>query len=140
MSNDPWWQTFFHGLALEFWRSVIPPEQTVAEADFIQQHLQLTPGAAVLDVPCGHGRLALTLAARGFKLTGVDLCAEELDDARVEGKEQHLSVTWLHRDMRDLPWEQTFDGAFCFGNSFGYMSDADNIAFLAAVHRSLKLG
>ena len=26
--------------------------------------------------------------------------------------------------MRDLPWKQSFDGAFCFGNSFGYLGRA----------------
>ena len=40
--------------------------------------------------------------------------------------------------MTDLPWREEFDGAFCFGNSFGYLDDAGNVAFLKAVARSLK--
>jgi SAM-dependent methyltransferase len=33
-----------------------------------------------------------------------------------------------------------FDGAFSFGNSFGYLDDDGNAAFLQAVHRALKPG
>jgi SAM-dependent methyltransferase len=138
--NDDWWKTFFHGVALEFWHHVIPLEQTAVEAEFIQQQLRLLPGAAVLDVPCGQGRLALALAGRGHHVIGVDLCAEELDAARQLARDRNVAVQWEHRDMRDLPWENTFDGAYCFGNSFGYMDDAANAAFLAAVQRSLKPG
>jgi SAM-dependent methyltransferase len=135
-----WWKTFFTGIALELWREVIPPQQTLAEAEFIRQQLHLPPQAKVLDVPCGHGRLALTLAARGYRVTGVDLAVEGLEMARQAAKEQNLAVQWEHRDMRDLPWEQAFDGAFCFGNSFAYMEDAANAAFLTAVCRALKPG
>jgi hypothetical protein len=42
--------------------------------------------------------------------------------------------------MRDLPWRQEFDGAFCFGNSFGYYDDAGNAEFLKAVAGVLKPG
>ena len=42
--------------------------------------------------------------------------------------------------MRDLPWHETFDGAFCFGNSFGYLDDAGNADFLKAVARALRPG
>jgi len=42
--------------------------------------------------------------------------------------------------MRDIAWHEEFDGAFCFGNSFGYYDDEGNAAFLKAVWRSLKAG
>ena len=42
--------------------------------------------------------------------------------------------------MRDLPWSGEFDAAFCFGNSFGYLDDAGNAAFLSAVARTLEPG
>ena len=42
--------------------------------------------------------------------------------------------------MRDLPWRARFDGAFCVGNSFGYLDDDGNIAFLRAVAATLKPG
>ena len=42
--------------------------------------------------------------------------------------------------MRDLPWPERFDGAFCVGNSFGYLDDEGNVAFLRAVRAALKPG
>ena len=42
--------------------------------------------------------------------------------------------------MRDLPWLAQFDGAFCYGNSFGYLDDAGNEMFLRAVAAALKPG
>jgi SAM-dependent methyltransferase len=42
--------------------------------------------------------------------------------------------------MRDLPWRGRFDGAFCAGNSFGYLDDDGDAAFLRAVCAALKPG
>ena len=42
--------------------------------------------------------------------------------------------------MRDLPWPGRFDGAFCLGNSFGYLDEAGNAQFLRAVAAALKPG
>jgi SAM-dependent methyltransferase len=50
------------------------------------------------------------------------------------------AVRWEERDMRDLPWRERFDGAYCVGNSFGYLDDEGNEAFLQAVARAVKPG
>ena len=42
--------------------------------------------------------------------------------------------------MSALDRDGEFDAAFCFGNSFGYLDDAGNEAFLAAVGKALKPG
>ncbi len=42
--------------------------------------------------------------------------------------------------MRDLPWRSEFDGAFCFGNSFGFLDPDGNRAFVQAVSRALETG
>jgi ubiquinone/menaquinone biosynthesis C-methylase UbiE len=136
----PWWQGFFSGLVLETFPYISSPEQTTAEADFIQQALEPKPGAAILDVPCGQGRLALALAARGFSITGVDLTSEFLETGRREANARRLDVRFDQRDMRDLPWPGAFDHAFCFGNSFAYFDDAGNREFLRAVYGVLKPG
>jgi SAM-dependent methyltransferase len=135
-----WWENFFHGIALDFWRAAISEAQTRSEADFIQKHLQVSPGAKLLDVPCGNGRLSLELAARGFQLTGVDIASEFIDEAKSGSSKNKLEVEWHNQDMRALPWSQEFDGAFCFGNSFGYLDDQGNADFLTAVSRTLKAG
>ncbi|HKE58564.1 MAG TPA: class I SAM-dependent methyltransferase, partial [Pyrinomonadaceae bacterium] len=112
--------------------------QTKAEADFIERQLDVAKGARVLDVPCGNGRLSLELAARGYQLTGVDFAAEFIAEAKANAKAADLAVDWQERDMRDLPWPTKFDGAFCFGNSFGYLDEEENEDFLKAVSLALK--
>lgn len=42
--------------------------------------------------------------------------------------------------MRDLPWREEFQAAYCAGSSFGYLDDAGNADFLRAVSRSLVPG
>jgi SAM-dependent methyltransferase len=80
----------------------------------------------------------LALARRGYQLTGVDWSMEFLNHAR--SSDTLHAVTWEQRDMRDLPWSARFDGAFCFGNSFGYLDDEGNAAFLRSVAAALKPG
>ena len=136
--SSNWWEHFFEGLAVKLWLQALSPESTRREADVIERALAATPGAKLLDVPCGGGRLSLVLAERGYRVTGVDLSCEFLEHARsCPGAER---VTWAHREMRDLPWPEGFDGAFCVGNSFGYLDDEGNAAFLRAVSTALKPG
>ncbi|MGH2569370.1 MAG: class I SAM-dependent methyltransferase [Bacteroidota bacterium] len=107
------------------------------EANFIQNSLQLAPPAALLDVPCGNGRLSIELTSRGFNLTAVDISESFLREGQAVSRQNGFKIDWQLREMRDLPWQSHFGGAFCFGNSFGYLDDQGNLEFLKAVHRVL---
>lgn len=133
-----WWESFFQGVAVDLWVQAVPPEHSEREAEAIARMLGLGPESEVLDVPCGAGRLSLALAGRGYRMTGIDWSQESLDHART--LDSGRLATWERRDMRDLPWRSRFDGAFCFGNSFGYLDDQGNADFLSAVAGALKPG
>ncbi|MEP6995941.1 MAG: methyltransferase domain-containing protein [Acidobacteriota bacterium] len=135
-----WYARFFSGLAVDFWQAVVSDETTQTEAAFLEKHLRISPGSRVLDAPCGAGRLSLALAARGAIVTGVDLSTDFLAAARRSAGQRKIDVSWRQSDMRDLPWSGDFDAAFCFGNSFGYLDDAGNQAFLESVFRALVAG
>ena len=137
---DEWWNGFFSGMFVDLWKTVFDESHNKAEADFILELLRAPSGSAILDVPCGEGRLTREMASRGYALTGVDLSLPFLSEARSRAAEKGLDIRWEHRDMRDLPWPAVFDGAFCFGNSFGYMDDVANAEFLRAVRQVLKPG
>src|SRR6266480_2189897 len=77
-----WYENFFHGLSLDLWRKAISPKQTKREADFLIKVLQCEKNSHLLDVPCGNGRLSLELARRGYRVTGVDLAEEFVEEAR----------------------------------------------------------
>ena len=138
--NSEWTEDFFRGLALELWRKAIPPEQTLAEVGFLEAQMALPPGARLLDVPCGNGRLALELAGRGYAVTGVDACAEFIAEARRAAGARGVTVDWRQGDMRALDWAQGYDGVFCFGNSFGYFDAEGTGEFLQGLADALKPG
>ncbi len=136
----PWYESFFHGIALDCWRRAVEPELTGAEADFLWQELETAPGARLLDMPCGHGRHALELGRRGCRMTGVDISGENIAAARGAAAAAGMEVEWIQSDMRRLAWDSVFDGGYCWGNSFGYLDHAGTVEFLAALARSLKPG
>jgi SAM-dependent methyltransferase len=153
MSTPPnWYETFFHGVTLDLWRLAIPAEQTRAEAEFLIKNLKCAPGTHLLDVPCGNGRLMFELANRGYRVTGVDIAEEFIEEARslaarasnppadAVGTDSGALVKFILGDMRNIEGLGIYDGAFCFGNSFGFLDYADMEKFLAGVARALKPG
>jgi SAM-dependent methyltransferase len=137
-AQSNWWEHFFEGTVVDLWLQAMPPEHTVKEADSLERLLALPAGKEVLDVPCGGGRLALELGRRGHRVTGVDWSHGFLAHARSDATAD--AVTWERRDMRDLPWRGRFAGAYCVGNSFGYLDDEGNATFLEAVANALEPG
>lgn len=107
---------------------------------FIEDALGLTPGARILDVPCGSGRHALALAERGDRVTGVDLSAEAIDFAERAARDAGRDVTFVRAEMRDIPRGSEFDAAICMGNSFGYLDHAGTRAFVEALATAVRAG
>ncbi len=132
--------TFFQGRALELWLHGITPEQSESEADFLAEELQVSPGAHLLDAPCGSGRHAAVFAARGFRVTGVDHSPEILALARQSLSPYSGLCEVVEADLRDIPGEACYDGAYAFGNSFGYYDRDGMAAYLGALARALKPG
>lgn len=140
MAGAGWWSEFFRGTTLELWKRAHSADESKGEAADLVRALALVPGERVLDVPCGYGRIALELAARGLCVSGLDASEEYVAEARRRAQERRLSAEFVHGDMRALPWRGEFDAALCVGNSFGYFDDEGNRAFLAGVHAALMPG
>ena len=80
-------------------------EAQVAKKAHIAAKLRLEPGMSVLDIGCGWGGLALTLAEDyGVKVHGVTLSTEQLAVAERRAKERGLAdrVRFTLTDYRDL--------------------------------------
>jgi len=140
MSEPAWARDFFTGLFVDLWLQVPTATQTAAEVDFLEKVLRLHAGSRILDVPCGGGRHALELAARGYEATGLDLSPEFLAAARTSSAQRGLPVTWLSGSMLNIPVDQPFDAAFCLGNSLGGLDDAETALFFENVFRALGPG
>jgi SAM-dependent methyltransferase len=136
MTTNDWTHDFFHGLAVDFWLAVAPPPD--GDLPFLESVFGAPCGQAILDVACGAGRHSIALARRGYTVTGVDSSTTCLAEAR--RRAENVSIDWHRGDMRALPWRDRFDGALCFGNSFGYSDREGTRAFLRTLAASLKPG
>ncbi|HEY2951132.1 MAG TPA: class I SAM-dependent methyltransferase, partial [Verrucomicrobiae bacterium] len=70
------------------------------------------------------------------RMTGVDLSSEFIAEAKAAAKTANLRAEFVLGDMRRLRWQSEFDGAFCLGNSFGYMEYPDMQKFVRGLARS----
>jgi len=128
-----WFENFFNGLAVDFWMAAAPPP----DEDIAFLRTLFPPGGEILDVACGAGRHAIPLARAGYRVVGVDISTDFLERAK---RASDVAIEWHQRDMRDLPWSGRFDGALCFGNSFGYLGRAGSQELIPAVAKALKKG
>jgi SAM-dependent methyltransferase len=135
-----WYESFFTPLALDFWRAAVPSESTSGDVDFLIRELAVSPPAHLLDLPSGMGRHALALATRGYVVTGVDISTDATSLAQKEAEARGLTATFLWGDMRVPPLDGPYDGAYCFGNSFGYLSHHDMRRFVRNVFQIVRPG
>ena len=53
--------------------------------------LNVQPGSAILDIPCGTGRHSIALARDGYQLTAIDISKEFIDELKEKVEAQHLT-------------------------------------------------
>jgi SAM-dependent methyltransferase len=135
----PWFEEAFD----EDYLRTLPfmtPDQTLREVSFIKQSLKPPNDAELLDVGCGYGRHAIELGQGGYRVTGIDLSLPLLIRAADESQRRALSVNFVHADMREMAFENQFDGAYSFLTSFGYFDEEANLKVAASICRALRPG
>ncbi len=135
----PWWEDLFND---DFIRTMakISDADIAREANFIEESLGCEAGATILDLACGTGRHSVELASRGYQVVGFDLSLAMLARASDEAQDRKQKINFVQGDMRDMTFEETFDGVFSWNTSFGFFDEEKNAAVIAKVHRSLKKG
>ncbi|MEF8757234.1 MAG: class I SAM-dependent methyltransferase [Halobacteriales archaeon] len=114
----------------EFWAAfrdfLFPPEKHEAAPEEVDRLLDLAdvePEGRLLDVPCGVGRHAVSLAKRGFRVTAVDATDRYLESARARAEDSNVDVEFVHEDMRSFRRGETFDAVLNLYTSFGYFEE-----------------
>src|SRR5262245_33582115 len=112
--------------------------EAIALVDRLVDELQPRAGASMLDLGCGSGRHAWQLAARGFRVTGIDLSSESLAMAR---RRYGPGIRLRRQDMREPFGSAAFEHVLSLFTSFGYFEDpADHRLVIGNIARSLTAG
>ena len=135
----PWWDEIF---SEDFIRTMdtAKPSYIQREVNFIEESLGVEKGAVVLDLACGTGLHAVELASRGYSVVGFDLSLAMLARASDEAQDRGQKLNFLQGDMREMAFEEMFDGIYCWSTSFGYFDEEKNLEVLARAHRALRHG
>ena len=72
--------------------------------------VNIPPGTRLLDVGCGAGQLTLPAARKGIQVTGLDLAANLVQQARTKAAGEGLKIQVDEGDAEDLPYpDASFD-------------------------------
>ncbi len=134
-----WWEELFsEDFVRANWK--VSDEQIKREVTFVEESLGVAPGGVVLDLGCGSGQHAVELASRGYGVVGYDLSLYQLALAADIAQERSQKLNFLQGDMREMAFEEMFDGIFCWNTSFGYFEEDKNFSVAERAFRALRPG
>ena len=134
-----WWEVLFSD---DYIRTLPRPSSAAIakQVAFMESSLGIKRGDAVLDVGCGLGHHALEFAKRGYLVVALDLALSMITRAAEEAQQRGLRINFLHKDIRDIGFEGTFDAIICVGTTFGFFDDEQNRGVLQRLAHALKPG
>ena len=119
-------------------------EEAKLVARLLEEH-GLLPGARILDLGCGNGRIAVHLARYGYKVAGVDVSPLLIEDARRKAEEHGVKdkVEFTAGDARQadqLLKDRKFDATLLYWTSIlGYYLDRESDLQLLKAARKLTV-
>ncbi|MFC0215849.1 class I SAM-dependent DNA methyltransferase [Paenibacillus chartarius] len=100
----------------------------------------------VVDLGCGTGTLTIPLAAKGYRMTGIDLSEQMLAVAQskleaAQSGSAAVFVDWQQQDMRDWAAAEPVDAVISFCDCLNYLTEeADIVATIRTAYRNLAPG
>ncbi len=117
MVDKAWYKDWFNS---PYYHLLYQHRDETEANQFIQQLIQyINPpkGSLMLDIACGKGRHSIALAEMGFDVTGIDLSAASIIEAKLSENDQ---LHFYQHDMRCPFRINYYQYAFNFFTSFGY--------------------
>jgi 2-polyprenyl-3-methyl-5-hydroxy-6-metoxy-1,4-benzoquinol methylase len=134
-----WFEEWFDSPLYEKLYAYRNEEEAELLAGLIEKEIPKKSYPEILDLGCGRGRHSLTLAEKGYHVTGIDLSEQAIRKARRIANERNLdNARFLVGDMRK-PLSRNFDAVLNLFTSFGYfIDDAENASVFDAVEKMIK--
>lgn len=114
---------FYEELAGQY-NDIVDEASRISAAEEFSAWLARSEGARnVLDVACGTGLHAVTLAKLGVKVTAADISPEMLKQAKINAGALAENIEWCQSAMENIA-ERTsgpFDAILCLGNSLPHL-------------------
>ena len=114
------------------------------EVDFLEhcfKRFAKRPVRRVVDIACGTGPHLLRLAARGYRMTGLDLSPENIEFLRERTRAAGFDADLVVGDMTDFQLGARVDAAICMQDSQGHLLTNEHLLdHLRSVAQALRRG
>ena len=100
------------------------------------------PQSTILDIGCGTGRTTIPLYNLGYKVLGIDLVPEMIENAKKIAQEKNLDIKYDVGDATNLKYpDNSFDNAIFSTNGFGQIPGKQKRQkAIEEIYRILKTG
>ena len=96
---------------------------------------------SLCDCACGTGSMAVRFAARGLRVTGVDLSGEMLERAQAKARQMGVQAMFVRQDICALRLPRPVDALICACDGVNYLLDDERLsAFFSAARQALRPG
>jgi SAM-dependent methyltransferase len=137
-SHPEWFATWFDSVHYHRLYAHRDDAEAAALISLLLERMRPVIGAEMLDLGCGTGRHARHLASSGFRVTGLDLSAASINEAK---RAETSNLRFVRQDMRQPFGTSAFDYVLSLFTSFGYFSHpAEHLTVVHNIARALKPG
>lgn len=106
--------------------------------DFVKPYLK--PEIKILDLACGSGTFANSIANLGYKISGLDLSEEIINVAKEKSKMNHNEIEYQVKDMSNFNYDEKFDLITCFFDSVNFLEKNQIKPMFDSVYNNLNDG
>lgn len=119
---------------------VLTKERNKKETRIIIKHLPKNC-KKIFDAPCGYGRISNSIAALGYKVTGIDISSYFIGLAQKEAEQKGLHISYVVGDILNKKIPEKFDAVLNIFTSLGYLENEEkNELFIKRLCQHVKAG